>query len=437
MNGPPKLIRVQRLDSIALDSKYFTDEGYFIDTPIVTSVGIFEYANADGTIRRELRLPKNVFDKDSLASYEGKPVIVTHNAGRVDKDNVDREIVGTMLGAGYKDGNDVRVKVIIHDIDKVKRSGLRELSLGYDLELDETPGTWKGQPYDAIQTNIVVNHLALVKDARAGDHARLNLDSKNQKGATSVKKNAAKISASLQKVLEVCKKQGITRLDEAEIVLMQEIAKLEDGDLGADAGEPNPNDGQGTKTSSGPEAKIELIKEKFDSLTKDTSTSPSREDYMSDVGDLLAAVEYLKARYDSEIAIKDNMLGGDVATAGDKPSLMNADSVSRIVQEQLKLARIGDRLNLDGLEAMSPLEAKKAIIQKINPSMRLDGKGDVYINTAFDIAVEQLETAKDTNYQRRQAAGRADGYGTPPVGGSGAAEARKKMIEKQLEEDDE
>jgi hypothetical protein len=55
------------------------------------------------------------------------------------------------------------------------KGGKRELSLGYKVDLDETPGVWEGQPYDAIQRNIRVNHLAVVPQGRAGN-ARLNLD---------------------------------------------------------------------------------------------------------------------------------------------------------------------------------------------------------------------------------------------------------------------
>ena len=47
----------------------------------------------------------------------------------------------------------------------MKSAGLKELSLGYNLDLDETPGEWEGQPYDAVQRNIVINHLALVLEA--------------------------------------------------------------------------------------------------------------------------------------------------------------------------------------------------------------------------------------------------------------------------------
>ena len=93
---------VQRLDSISLDKTYFTKEGYFVDHPIVTSVGIFEYKNPDGTTRRELRLPEDVFAAQSLASYKGKPIIMTHDAGYVDKNNVEDETIGTILSEGYR-----------------------------------------------------------------------------------------------------------------------------------------------------------------------------------------------------------------------------------------------------------------------------------------------------------------------------------------------
>ena len=61
----PKLKRVIRLDSLPLSQTYFTPEGYLVDRPILTSTGIFEYKNPDGSIRRELRLPEDVFDPES------------------------------------------------------------------------------------------------------------------------------------------------------------------------------------------------------------------------------------------------------------------------------------------------------------------------------------------------------------------------------------
>ena len=160
----------RRIDSIRLDendSTYWTKEGYLVDHPVLTSVGIFQYVNPDGSTRRELRLPEYIFDEESLKTYRGKPIIITHNAGRISKNNVGNEQIGTILSAGYQDGDDVRAEIIIHDTDSMESSGLRELSLGYSLDLIEEPGEWEGQHYDAIQSNIRINHLALVRDARA------------------------------------------------------------------------------------------------------------------------------------------------------------------------------------------------------------------------------------------------------------------------------
>ncbi|GHU51750.1 hypothetical protein AGMMS49975_06170 [Clostridia bacterium] len=94
MAKAPKLTRVTRLDAIPLEKAHYTDEGYLVDNPVVTSCGIFEYHNPDGSVRKELRLQEHVFDEKSLATYKGKPVIITHDAGRVTKDNVAENSIG-------------------------------------------------------------------------------------------------------------------------------------------------------------------------------------------------------------------------------------------------------------------------------------------------------------------------------------------------------
>ena len=190
------LRRVIRLDSVPMQKAYFTPEGFLKDKPVLTSTGIFEYQNPDGSIRRELRLPEDVFSPESLRSYKGKPVIITHNAGLIDKDNVAENQIGTILSEGERSGDDVRAEIIIHDTDAMKDSGYKELSLGYNLDLDETPGEWNGQRYDAVQKNIRINHLALVREARAGEQARLNMDSRDQKN---VLKGGKRMSKKLTK----------------------------------------------------------------------------------------------------------------------------------------------------------------------------------------------------------------------------------------------
>ena len=176
----PDFRSVVRYDSVPVPRAYFTPEGYLKDRPVLTSCGIFEYTNPDGSVRRELRLPKEVFSPESLRSYRGKPVVITHEAGLIDKNNVAQNQIGTILSEGERSGGDVVAEIIVHDTDAMRSAGLVELSLGYNLDLDERPGVWNGQRYDAIQRNIRINHLALVREARAGEQARLNLDSRDQ-----------------------------------------------------------------------------------------------------------------------------------------------------------------------------------------------------------------------------------------------------------------
>lgn len=65
--------------------------------------------------------------------------------------------------------------VVIHNTTPIEQ-GKKELSVGYEVELDMTSGiTEDGEPYDAIQRNIKPNHLAIVVKGRAGN-ARLNMD---------------------------------------------------------------------------------------------------------------------------------------------------------------------------------------------------------------------------------------------------------------------
>ena len=165
----------QRFDYSTLKPVRKTDEGFLHDTPIVGRIGIQQYMNVDGTVRRELRLPDEVFNVDSLASFVGKPITVDHpTVGRVTEKNVGGLSIGTILSAGKQDGETVVVDIVLHNPQAIGER--RQLSLGYNVDLEETPGEWNGLKYDAIQRNIKVNHLSVVKAGRAGI-ARLNVDS--------------------------------------------------------------------------------------------------------------------------------------------------------------------------------------------------------------------------------------------------------------------
>ncbi len=447
--NPPKLERVIRLDSIKLDDTYFTPEGYLRDKPIVTSVGIFEYTNPDGSIRRELRLPENVFAQKSLESYKGKPVIITHDAGSVDKNNVEDEHIGTILSNGIQDGDNVRAEIIIHDTDAMKRSGLRELSLGYALELDETPGEWRGMPYDAIQKNIEINHLALVASARAGEQARLNIDGSNKKSpkgenrmnSKKTRKDSGPLTPEeLQQAVEAYKARRAHRAGGPAGDAEGEVAAAAK-DQEAAAAVPEAKD-----EGEAPD-KVQMVKDRRD--RRDQEGDPETPEAAlgviaqqdEDIDTLLGVIEAMEAKSDFDSAEEENKdedeenkdEGEEEKADGDDSEAknLNADSVDRIVRTRVALARIGDRLNLDGLDTMSILDAKKAIIRKVKPKMRLDGKGKIYIDAAFDLAVSEMEAKKDTNYQRGQIFNADSASRTQTTVKTAAEKAREKMISRK------
>lgn len=414
----------QRFDSIPLSDTYFTPEGYLIDNPILTRVGIFEYHNPDGTIRRELRLPEEVFAAESLASYKGKPVILTHEAGLVDVDNVQQEHIGTILSEGIQDGDNVRAQIVIHDAESLDY-GLRELSLGYTQTPDETPGVWNGQPYDAIQRNIQINHLALVEKARAGEQARLNIDGEEQGGNQMSKARKDGLTP-----------EEITRL--VEEYKQRQAQRMENTNPTADEG-TNPDE---QTTDEGEKDPVQEVKDRRD--RRDASGDCETMDEASgviaqqdeDIQKLLDFIAQLQAKIDFDEASAEEEVKtdgeGETAEANadeEEPqeNPLNMDSIDAYVNQKIELIRLGDKLNLDGIETMKPMDAKKAIIKKVHPNIRLDGKDTAYINAMFDIAKESVGKRKDVDYQRQQMF-RGDSAHNKPVDGQN--EARRRMIEK-------
>lgn len=53
-------------------------------------------------------------------------------------------------------------------IDAVEAEAQKELSSGYRYRADMTPGSYEGDSYDGVMRDIVGNHVALVKEGRAG-----------------------------------------------------------------------------------------------------------------------------------------------------------------------------------------------------------------------------------------------------------------------------
>jgi uncharacterized protein len=115
-----------------------------------------------------LRPAEEVFADASLATYNGIPITNGH-IGRVDPKNWRKMADGTVMNprrAGLFVRGDVALAT--QEVLDAVASGKKQFSATYDAVLEWTPGTHDGEAYEAIQRQIRVNSVALVKAARCG-----------------------------------------------------------------------------------------------------------------------------------------------------------------------------------------------------------------------------------------------------------------------------
>lgn len=191
---------IQLTDTSAIRARR-TDDGFLVDSPVIGRIGIQSYTQKDGSQLRVFRPKEEVFSPESLDSAKGKPITYSHVF--VNPNNARTTVVGATSSAGYQDGEHVRIDVSVFAADAIESILLKraqELSLGYTAEIHPTPGlynpqtgevVWKDdfdtrfpdgvitaewQAFDAVQRHIRINHLAIVRRARAGRAARFNVD---------------------------------------------------------------------------------------------------------------------------------------------------------------------------------------------------------------------------------------------------------------------
>lgn len=159
------------------------DTGYlYCNDAIFGHTGVQEYyaheIGEDGNrVVKVHRLPEDVFSDEAMASIEGKSVTRLHPTEMVNSKNYRQYDVGTILKV-WQDGENVLGNIVIKDmetIEAITEHKLEALSLGYTAKLvDIGDGEYK-------QTNITVNHLAIVKKGRA-ENARIMDEAINANG---------------------------------------------------------------------------------------------------------------------------------------------------------------------------------------------------------------------------------------------------------------
>lgn len=340
---------VFRVDVGELGKPVITPAGFLRAEGHPTKAGIFVYRNPDGTTRRELRPPDEVFKQDSLNSLQLAPVTDDHPPGNLTAENAQEYMRGAVGETVRRDGDLVAAPMMVTDRklrDKMM-AGKTALSCGYTCDVDFTAGEWNGQRYDAVQKNIRYNHLAVVERGRAGADARVRMDSADAGMVSDPSPGAVAPPTQEHRKMstKTFRHDGVTYEGSEQVVEL--FAKLE--------------------------------KNRADAVTdRDAAITEKK-----------SATSALQAKLDSateQIA----QLKADAAKA---PEKLRAEIRARMELEASARKYLGKAVKLDGL---TDREVRVQLLKKLSPKLDVAGKDDTYVAARLDAAFE-LNATDSTN----------------------------------------
>ena len=161
-----------------------TSDGYLVATPRIARTGIqiykgYEVGRPEMEDVRVYRPEGEVFSHAAMATLAHRPITLDHPFVSVDATNWKEYSIGHSSGDVARDGDFLRVPLVLMDAHAIAaaQAGTSQLSVGYGAKLKWEPGeTSDGQLYDAMQTEIRANHIALVSKARGGDKLKIGDD---------------------------------------------------------------------------------------------------------------------------------------------------------------------------------------------------------------------------------------------------------------------
>ena len=171
---------------MALDTaRTFDENGYLhVSTSNITKEQVVPYVGDTIPSWQELGLkPKAIYQiyrpadeiEKAVETFNGLPLSLDH--WEMDAANMPKEkIVGSLGTDAAFDAPYLTNSLTVTDadaIDKIKSGEFRDLSAGYLCDVVMSDGIFDGKHYDGVMKNIRGNHVALVREGRAGHDVRV------------------------------------------------------------------------------------------------------------------------------------------------------------------------------------------------------------------------------------------------------------------------
>ncbi len=356
-----------------------TPQGGIVIPAAVSRTGALGYVLADGSVRREYRPPDEVFSADSLKTLRAVAVTNRHPDQPVTAQNFKELSIGHVDGPARTTEQFVEADLAIDDaplVQDVERGDLKEVSAGYSVDLDETPGvTPDGIKYDAIQRNIRFNHVALGPPGwgRSGPEVSLRVDSKDAKCSPL---HGGEAQDKKDEIMKMIKIDGV------------------DFEFGSEA---------------------HLSKERELAQARlDMSEGKAKED----MGAMQKKYDELKAKYDALKADMEKKNKADMEEEEKKDSLF-AERVAARVALETRAKSLASDLKLDG---KSDREVMIETIKSIDEEFSAEDRSDDYVTAIFDTLKAKSSSGMDQVFH-------GDGKGDN-VRADSVDEARKRMEER-------
>lgn len=315
-----------------------TTGGYILADVKAARTGIQQYAGwevgkPELPVVNVYRPKDSVFARDSLETFPNIPLTLGHPDTPVSAETYDAENVGNVFEV-VPDGESIRASIQIMSkraIDAIA-DGTRQLSVGYDAELEWGDGTTPdGETYHATQKNIRANHLAIVTSARAGPEYRIG-DTANKWGIAPITQTEKKETTEMSDTLKT-----VVLGDAAVNVPLADVAALENY-----------------------KAKV----------TTDADA--------------------VQATHDAVIADKDKELATKDAEIADlKTKVLDEAAIDARVASKAKLVSDAKSISKDLVtDGLSDAEIRKAAVVVVRGADAIADKSEAYIDAAFELALE-------------------------------------------------
>lgn len=332
----------------------YTEDGFLQVRAALTNIGVFTYLTEAGTVHRELRTPEQVLNAASYMTLQGVPLTMDHPADKVTPENAKALTVGNISGIST-DSYRVYADITITDKEAIEavKNGKRALSCGYTCDTEQKQGVWMGVEYDAIQTNIKYNHVALVDRGRAGDDARIRFDGFDAILTKDLGSNRQDHNPKKDEKMRKIRLDGVSGEFNADEEVIDYVAKL---------------------AKELEEAQAEVAK-----ITKELETEVAK----------------AKAEADAEKELKEQVAQELTELKEQLPAMVEAE-----VKEQTALIEVASKADVAIEAGMSAQAIKTAIVLKAFPKADVEAlKQDAYLQARYDGAVELLAEKQEADKQ--------------------------------------